>query len=223
METGFQLDRKVKKIHIKALLLYLLLFYLVWSLKELWLINYIHSFGEITSAYLNALVKIFIWIVPVWLYVKYYLNTKPMEYLNLNVNVMKGILWGLVLSLLVGFRYVFEVYILNHQTFNFVLPLNSYLNAFLLAGITEEIVFRGLLLQEISKKLSFWKANVITSLLFLVIHYPIWIYKNDFFDLWTHFYVFFLGLIFGFIYKKTGSLWSVIILHSFHNFFVMII
>ncbi|WP_258041128.1 CPBP family intramembrane glutamic endopeptidase, partial [Lysinibacillus sphaericus] len=39
----------------------------------------------------------------------------------------------------------------------------------------------------------------------------------------THIYVFVLGLLFGFVYKKTGSLWSVIILHALHNFFVTLI
>ncbi|WP_232362172.1 CPBP family intramembrane glutamic endopeptidase, partial [Bacillus thuringiensis] len=83
-------------------------------------------------------------------------------------------------------------------------------------------VFRGLILQEISKRLPFWNANLITAFLFLAIHYPIWIYNGDFLNLWSQIYVFLLGLIFGFVFKKTGSLWSVVILHSFHNFFVSI-
>lgn len=43
-----------------------------------------------------------------------------------------------------------------------------------MAGIAEEIVFRGLNLQEINKKVAFWTANIVTAFLFLVIHYPIW-------------------------------------------------
>lgn len=101
--------------------------------------------------------------------------------------------------------------------------VDDYLNTFLFAGITEEIVFRGLILQQISESLAFWKSNIITSLLFLTIHYPIWIYTGEFSDLWSHMYVFFLGLFFGFVYKKTGSLWSVVLLHSFYNFFIIMI
>ncbi|MEI4802291.1 CPBP family intramembrane glutamic endopeptidase [Bacillus sp. FJAT-51639] len=96
------------------------------------------------------------------------------------------------------------------------------MNGILLVGITEEIVFRGFILQELNKILSFWKANIITSFLFLIIHYAIWIYDGVFFDLWSHIYVFLIGIFFGLIFKKTRSLWSVIILHSFHNLFVSI-
>jgi membrane protease YdiL (CAAX protease family) len=48
-----------------------------------------------------------------------------------------------------------------------------YFEKFLVIGITEEMVFRELILKEINRMMSFWKANVITSLLFLLIHYPV--------------------------------------------------
>ncbi|WP_376752497.1 CPBP family glutamic-type intramembrane protease [Rummeliibacillus suwonensis] len=62
-----------------------------------------------------------------------------------------------------------------------------------------------------------------TSLLFLLIHYPIWIHNREFFHFGTHIYIFLLSLVFGFIYKKTGSIWSVVLLHSFYDLFVTII
>lgn len=172
---------------------------------------------------MEALVKSFIWIVPAWLYIKNYLGTNPINYLKMNVNVKKGLFWGIVLSLLVGLYFALETYILNQQSFHFSLSFNDYLNGFIMAGIAEEIVFRGLILQEINKRLAFWKANVITALLFLVIHYPFWIYNESFLNFGTHIYVVLLGLLFGFVYKKTGSLWSVVLLHAFHNFFVTIL
>ncbi|WP_090633833.1 CPBP family intramembrane glutamic endopeptidase [Neobacillus massiliamazoniensis] len=47
-----------------------------------------------------------------------------------------------------------------------------YVDKFFVIGITEEMMFRELILKEINRMMSFWKANVITSLLFLLIHYP---------------------------------------------------
>ncbi|MED3801279.1 CPBP family intramembrane metalloprotease [Lysinibacillus xylanilyticus] len=141
----------------------------------------------------------------------------------MNVNVKIGLFWGVVLSLLIGLYFAFETYIINQQSFQLSLSIDDYLNGFLMAGIAEEIVFRGLILQEINKKMAFWKANIITALLFLVIHYPVWIYNEIFFHFGTHVYIFILGLLFGFAYKKTGSLWSVIIFHTLHNIFVTII
>ncbi len=95
----------------------------------------------------------------------------------MNLNVKKGLYWGVILSSLVGLRFAIEVYLFNNETFHFVLPLDSYLDGFLVVGITEELVFRGFILKEINKRISFWKANGITALLFLFIHYPIWIHN----------------------------------------------
>lgn len=223
MESKISIESKGEISDLKIMIRYIFIFYLVWSIKELWLRQYIYSFDETTSAFMEALVKCFIWIVPAWLYIKYYLSTNPTDYLKINANVKKGLFWGIVLSLLVGLYFAFETYIFNQQSFHFSLSINDYLNGFVVAGIAEEIVFRGLILQEINKRVAFWKANVITALLFLVIHYPFWIYNESIFDFGTHIYVVLLGLLFGFVYKKTGSLWSVVLLHAFHNFFVSII
>jgi uncharacterized protein len=220
MELNLKINNEAKFNIAKTLTLYLLIFYFIWALKELWLINYFHSFGEITYALLNASAKVLVWIVPVCIFVKYFFNTSPLNYFNLNINVKRGLFWGIVLSLLVGLYFTIVVYIVNDKTFHFLLPLDDYLDEFLVVGIAEEMMFRGFILKEINRKLSFWKANVITSLLFLLIHYPIWIHNAEFFVVWNHLDIFLIGFIFGFIYKKTGSLWSVLLLHSFYDLFV---
>lgn len=222
MQSKFSINNRDKISDVKILLVYLLIFYLLWALKELWMVKYIDIFDKNTSAIFEAVVKFLIWILPAWLYIKYYLNTSPVHYLKLNVNVKKGLLWGVVLSLLLGLYFAVGTYVLNEKSFQFPLSFDDYLNSFLMAGIAEEIVFRGLILQEINKKIPFWKANIVTALLFLIIHYPIWVYNSEFFVFGTHIYIFALGLLFGLVYKKTGSLWSVVILHIFHNFFVTI-
>ncbi|WP_438824400.1 lysostaphin resistance A-like protein [Bacillus sp. JJ1533] len=90
----------------------------------------------------------------------------------------------------------------------------------LLVGITEEIVFRGFLLRKLMDSFRFWIANTITSFLFVSIHFPIWFYKGLFefpYILSSIISVFVMGIIFGFVYKKSNSLWSVIIIHSLYN------
>ena len=192
-------------------------------LKVLWLIEYIYSFGEIISPLIEALVKSLIWIVPACIYIKLYLHSIPISFLKMNVNVKNGLLWGIFLSLLLGAFLILEAYLFNGVSFHFSLSFDDYLNTLLMAGLAEEIVFRGVILQELDKRMTFWKANLITALLFLVIHYPIWIYNDIIFQSGSHIYVFIIGLLFGFVYKKTGSLWSVIILHAFHNYILSII
>lgn len=213
---------RVRFSNVKVMVVGLFLFYMAWAIKELWLIEYIYSFGNFISPVIEATVKSVVWIVPSWLYIKYTLHTSAISYLKMNVNVKKGLIWGIILSLLLGFGLISEAYIFNDASIQFSLSFDDYLNTFIMAGLAEEIVFRGLILQEINKRLVFWKANVITSLLFLVIHYPIWIHDDIIFHFGSHIYVFFIGLLFGFVFKRTGSLWSVILLHAFHNFVLSI-
>lgn len=59
-------------------------------------------FGDIRSPLLEAFLKSVIWIVPVWLLIKYSLRADPVSYLKLNVKVKSGLLWGIALSLLLG-------------------------------------------------------------------------------------------------------------------------
>ncbi|WP_409295342.1 lysostaphin resistance A-like protein [Peribacillus sp. SCS-26] len=214
---------EAKTSNMTALIHYLFIFYCVWAFKELILAKYFYTYGEPQSALIEALLKIFIWIVPAWLYIKYYIFENPITYLKLNVQMKKGMIWGFTLSLLLAVYFIIEVYILHERVFHFLLTLDSCLNTFILAGITEELVFRGLILQEINRRTGFWKANGITSLLFLFIHYPVWIHNGEFFNWGSHVNIFILSLFFGFVYKKTGSMWSVVILHSFYNFFLIII
>ena len=214
---------KEKNSDVSRMIGYLVLFFLAWTIKELWLIEYIYAFSEIISPLLEALVKSLIWIVPAWIYIKLYIHSNPISFLKMNANVKKGLFWGIFLSLLLGALLILEAYIFNGVSFHFSLSFDDYLNTVLMAGLAEEIVFRGVILQELNKRITFWKANLITALLFLVIHYPIWIYKDIIFQFGSHIYVFMIGLLFGFVYKKTGSLWTVIILHAFHNYILSII
>lgn len=153
---------KAKNRDVNIMVGYLVLFYLAWTFKELWLIEYIYSFGEIISPLLEALIKSLVWVVPVWIYIKFYLHSSPISYLKMDINVKRGFLWGVVLSLLLGLCLILEAYIFNGVLFHFSLSFDDYLNTFLMAGLAEEIVFRGLVLQELNKRLAFWKANVYT-------------------------------------------------------------
>lgn len=134
---------KEKNSDIRVLISYLVLFYLAWTFKELWLIEYIYSFGEIVSPIIGALVKSLIWIVPAWVYIKLYLRSIPISFLKMNVHVKKGIFCGISLSLLLGALLILEAYLLRGISFHFSLSFDDYLNTLLMAGLAEEIVFEG--------------------------------------------------------------------------------
>jgi len=83
----------------------------------------------------------------------------------------------------------------------------AILTVTLVAPVLEEILFRGQILRAVKGKYgSFW-ALIISSFLFGLIHGIPPQMVN----------AFFLGLILGYIYIKTGSLFSVIIMHAVNN------
>ncbi|OTY23611.1 MULTISPECIES: CPBP family intramembrane glutamic endopeptidase [Bacillus cereus group] len=214
-----QKQRNTMQVYFIA---YLFLFYFIWTLKELWLVKYIGMFSTYYVPLETAFLKILIWVIPVWLFIKYKHHEKPVKYLKLDSNIFRGWVWGISLSLLLGLRFVIEVYVVKNTNFNFNLHLNDYLNTVIIAGFAEEIVFRGFILKEFNKRFSFWKANSITTFLFLFVHYPAWFYTGELSHIWNHIYIFLIGLFFGYVFKETKSLWAVIFLHLFHNLFVII-
>lgn len=58
MELKFSVENEHKSSDVRIMILYISIFYFLWSIKELWLIQVIYSFDETTSAFLEALVRV---------------------------------------------------------------------------------------------------------------------------------------------------------------------
>lgn len=75
------------------------------------------------------------------------------------------------------------------------------------APISEEIIFRGLMLSRFKKGLPRWLAILLTSLLFGLVHGQI---------LWIA-YAFFLGILLCMVVERTGSILASILVHAIFN------
>ncbi|WP_163582851.1 CPBP family intramembrane glutamic endopeptidase [Gracilibacillus saliphilus] len=201
---------------------YFIIFFALWCAREIWLVQYLDMMDSIPRAITSAVIKIVIWVIPVIFLVKVMEKSNPLSYLRLRHNFKKGLKWVGWLSLVFIFYLIFNLTVLKND-FDFQMGFNEWLNTILLVGITEEIVFRGFLLRKLMDSYKFWIANTITALLFVSIHFPIWFYKGLFefpYILGSILTAFVLGILFGFVYKKSNSLWSVIIIHSLYNLLV---
>lgn len=76
-----------------------------------------------------------------------------------------------------------------------------------MAPLFEEVIFRGVLLESLRTRYGVIAAWLVSSLLFGLVHMHPTVVVN----------AFFMGLILGFIYLSTGSLWSSIFLHAVNN------
>lgn len=206
-------------------IIFLLLLLLINFFKYFLLITKIHQYGS-TLEILNTILIILLWIVPVFVYIRVFLKSSVFKFMKLKGKILKNIFTGFLLSILLILLLIISHYDIVYRKLSYPLPWYIWINTILLSALSEEIVFRGLTLQVLKKWYSFWCANLFTSCLFLLIHFPQWVSSGNILRIlmsWTPVYVVVLSLIFGFVFHKTNSLWSVIILHSFHNYFVILI
>lgn len=122
------------------------------------------------------------------------------------------ILWGFVLILITGIVIEPLLELFPESFLKMVDQMGmhggwSILMLVILAPVMEEVLFRGILLESVRSKYNSGRAIVVSALMFGVIHFIPQQVVN----------AFVIGLILGFIYVRTDSLWPVIIIHALNN------
>lgn len=216
-------QEKVKAKHFFIpFLAYLLLFYGVWIGWVYVIYPPLQALGPATLAYMlaNVTMRLLIWVVPVFLYLRYIDHVNPVAYLKLNYYWKRGIVIGLGLSLL-NFGGMLLRFGPPHPSMQGV-TWNSIVSTSLLVGLFEEIPFRGFILQKLQEKVPFWIANLLSSLLFLGIHLPGWMLLHTL--TWSNVIsVFVLGVLFAVIFYFSKTLWSSIITHNLNDFLSVVL
>lgn len=89
----------------------------------------------------------------------------------------------------------------------------SLLTLVVMAPLFEEVIFRGVVLESTRARYGVLAAWLVSALVFGIVHVHPTIAVN----------AFAMGLVFGFIYLRSESLWSTIILHAINNGFAYIL
>lgn len=162
----------------------------------------------------ELLINLVIYIIPTYIYIKYKEKEEVLVYLKLKENVGQGVLIGVVVSSIFIILLFTKNAIIGSWKIN--LNLGIFWISGLLVGFLEEIPFRGFLLQKFSNYMSFWRANILTTVLFVSCHIPTWINSNKPI-LQTAISISFASLALGYLFKKYNSLWIPIICHSIYD------
>jgi membrane protease YdiL (CAAX protease family) len=205
------------KYRFSPFIAYLLLFYGCWIGWVYLIYPPTQALGTATLAYAlaNIATRLLLWIIPVFLYLRYIDHVNPVAYLKLNQYWKRGILLGLALTLL-NFLGTMLRFGPPHPSLHYV-TWNSILGTSILIGFFEEIPFRGFIFQKLQEKFPVWIANLLSSLLFLCIHLPGWIMLHTL--TWSNVIsIFVLGVIFAAIFYFSKTLWSSIVTHSLNDF-----
>jgi uncharacterized protein len=195
---------------------YLVVFFAAWTGYVLWVYPWLRSLGEASLWYalLNIALRLTLWVLPVWWYLRRVDRVDPLEFLQLKRNWKRGVLVGLALGLL-----IFLGTWLRHgppRPDRQSVTWNSLLCTSVLIGFIEEIPFRGFILQKLTGWVGFWAANLLSSLLFLAIHLPGWLALGGF-RVETALTIFIFGALMALVLRYSRSLWGCILAHSLND------
>jgi CAAX protease family protein len=180
------------------------------------------ALGDTTLVYAIAQlsIRVLLWIVPVWCYLRYVDRVEPLDYLKLREHIGRGLVVAGVLTA-VNLAGSVARFGLPHPTMDRV-TWNSMLGTSFLIGFIEEIPYRGFMLQKFADRCDFRVANLITSLLFLAIHLPGWLALGTL-SAGAAVTVFLFSVVMGMALKFSDSLWAPIVAHSANDFLSFVV
>jgi membrane protease YdiL (CAAX protease family) len=164
--------------------------------------------------------KLLIWILPSFWLIK--LSGRNLnQVLNLQ-NYKRWLLWGVG----IGFGIALIGVTRNYLNGNPILPKQfdyGLVNILIISPIFEEFLMRGSLMGNLQQTHSFVKANLISSLMFVILHMPGWFFMGSLISNITKLdgalSIFLIGLLCGYAVNRGNSVLSSMIVHFLNNLF----
>ena len=209
-----------KKPKIPVIIIYSVLFYGIWTLWELFGRSAVSSFftNEYLSRFIQeGIIKVLVWVLPAVCLVRYfkddvYIGLKDMFTNQVKILKYLPVYLGFTVFLIIG-AFITKGKLAVSDSFRY-----SDLIDVLFVGITEEMVFRGWLLNVTVSEKRKWLPIIINALMFLLIHFPIWIANGVLVDAFTNLNflcVPVLSVIFSLTFIKSKNIWIPITLHMY--------
>ena len=207
-------------LKLPVIIVYVIAFYGIWIAWEFWAKPFLSSTIEneyISQFIKSGIIKNLVWTLPAILLVNHfktdmYVGLKDMFTTKVRVIKYLPILLLFTVYLLVG-TFLQQGSIVISEDFKF-----SDLITVLFVGITEEMVFRGWLLNATVSENKKWLPVIINALMFLLIHFPVWIYEGVFienFQTLGFVGIIILSFIFSWTFIKSKNILIPIVLHMY--------
>ena len=208
--------------------IYAVIFYAAWALVELVvhpaLVKIINS--EVTTDIIKEiLIKNVLWTLTAILLIKKYkanVRISLEEMFTTKVNWLKFLpVFILFAVYVVGQKYLFTGSIAINEGVNL-----AEIIMYLFVGLTEEMVFRGWLLNAMSFNRKAVVPVMINAVMFLLIHFPIWIQSGILVSVFTSFgfiSILVLSVIFSMSFLRSRSILVPILLHAFWDILLYVV
>ncbi len=211
---------------LPTLIIYTIIFYAVWAVFELIVKESLNSAinNKAVSGFIrDGIIKNLVWTVPAALLVRHFSSEL---YVGLKEMFSARGSWLKYLPIFAAFT----IYILVPAFIRTGgLKINSDFGVpqiimILFVGLTEEMVFRGWLLNAfVGKERKQLPMLILSSVMFMLIHIPIWITQGILVSVFTSLgfiMIIVLGMIFGSVFLKSRNILIPIALHMYWDLLV---
>lgn len=213
-----------KELDLKKIVLTFIGFIVFWAIiTDAWGYSNYFFYNNI-GTYIYGYISRFIWVIPAILLIFKYNNNLKYDKKELfsRPKFNKSLIFVITISLI----YIAIGMLINHKGlwFNSKIVLSLTIIKYAIVGFVEEIVFRGWGYNSLTNILSYKKATVITTILFILIHIPSYFIK--FFRFGAFDFIGMIGqissaLIWGIIFcwllKKGKTIWNPILAHTIYD------
>lgn len=216
-----------KELDQKRIIITLISFIIFWSIiTDAWgYSDFIFENASYdTGKYVYGYISRFVWVTPAVLLIRKYNNQ-----LKINKKELFSLPKGnrsLLLVVTISIIYTMIGMLINHKGFWFNSELNLWLVCikYMIVGFVEETAFRGWGYNSLANMMSHRKATIITTILFMILHYPAYLIKFlrfGVFDLTGIITQSISTLVWGFVFcwllKKGKTIWNPIIAHTIYD------
>lgn len=228
--THSKQERNVSKVPNRALIVYTVVLFAIWTLYTIFIMPKIEanlSYWPIIIC--KSLIKITVWALPALYLIQRYQTELFVPERKFFRFKMDGV-WLAVLAVMFAYLLLRACLAAGAVTGSrLALPKvasnfgwHTVIYTVLVAGITEELVFRAWIFNALYQKMDGLYALVLQAVLFVLIHYPLWLFTGMtvFVLLASSATVFVLGLLFAWSFQKSKSIFVPICLHMVWNLFV---
>lgn len=203
-----------------VLVAYVVVFYGVWTLWEFWgrpFIDGVIANKPMAQMIKSGVIKNLAWTLPALLLIKHFQSD---VFIALEEMFGQKVEWLKYLPIFEVFTsYIFVGSILKSGKLEIVSSFGvEQIIIVLFVGLTEEMVFRGWLLNATVCEEKKWWYILLNAVMFLAIHFPVWTHTETFIANFTGFgflEIIALSVVFSWAFLKSRSIFVPITLHMY--------
>ena len=171
---------------------------------------------------LRALARVLIVLLPAIFHTIRQPNASKIDYLQLQDKWLRSIVIGLIIS------GIYLAFIITTTMNNPMIVISGnfaiWFNFIIGSPLAEELLFRGVLFNELSRFVPSYLAIIISALMFAILHLPVWLILDGMpiaLVIENFIQIFVYGLIFAAMMKFTKSLWTPLAAHWLNNLILL--